>query len=116
LGPAGARVARGQPRPRLIEAAPSTRSLRMAPIGVVKVVEADKTFVGQSANARLLHLKRYPAEVDFRYNEPTALGVNGSMRPEAVRTGILGKRLDAGCQRINETVGHGGRTGIPLAD
>ena len=39
------------------------------------------------------HLKRYLCEVDFRYNERTALGVSDQERFEKAIPGIVGKRL-----------------------
>lgn len=39
------------------------------------------------------HLKRYLAEFDFRYNEREALGINDTMRAQAILEGIRGKRL-----------------------
>lgn len=39
------------------------------------------------------HLKRYLAEFDFRYTEREALGVNDTMRAQAILEGIRGKRL-----------------------
>ncbi len=41
-----------------------------------------------------LHLKRYLAEFDFRYNERTALGVNDAQRADKALEGIGGKRLN----------------------
>jgi transposase-like protein len=40
-----------------------------------------------------VHLKRYLAEFDFRYNQRVALGVSDPRRMEAALMGILGKRL-----------------------
>lgn len=39
------------------------------------------------------HLHRYLAEFDFRYTNRVALGVNDTMRADAILTGIVGKRL-----------------------
>jgi hypothetical protein len=39
------------------------------------------------------HLKRYPTEFDFRYNERMALGVNDAERARKAVAGITGKRL-----------------------
>jgi len=39
------------------------------------------------------HLKRYLAEFDFKYNEPSALGAEGSERTTKALSGIVGKRL-----------------------
>ncbi len=39
------------------------------------------------------HLHRYLAELDFRYNNRTALGINDTMRAEEALKGIVGKRL-----------------------
>jgi len=38
-------------------------------------------------------LKRYLAEFDFKYNEPSALGAEGSERTTKALSGIVGKRL-----------------------
>jgi hypothetical protein len=38
-------------------------------------------------------LHRYPAEVDFRYNDRIALGVKDNERAERLAKGIVGKRL-----------------------
>ncbi|MGH6677517.1 MAG: transposase, partial [Bradyrhizobium sp.] len=40
-----------------------------------------------------VHLKRYLAEFDFRYNQRVALGVSDPARTEAALRGIVGKRL-----------------------
>ncbi len=40
-----------------------------------------------------VHLKRYLAEFDFRYNEREKLGVNDKMRFEKAIPGIVGKRM-----------------------
>ncbi len=37
--------------------------------------------------------QRYLAEFDFRYNEPSALGVNDAQRMAKSVNGIVGKRL-----------------------
>jgi transposase-like protein len=39
------------------------------------------------------HLKRYPAEFDFRYNQRVALGIGDVERTELALGGIVGKRL-----------------------
>lgn len=39
------------------------------------------------------HLHRYLAEFDFRHNNRVALGVNDTMRADALAAGIVGKRL-----------------------
>jgi hypothetical protein len=39
------------------------------------------------------HLKRYPAEFDFRYNNRAKLGVNDGERAAKALLGIEGKRL-----------------------
>jgi hypothetical protein len=38
------------------------------------------------------HLKRYPAEFDFRYNERIALGIGDIERTRRALAGIVGKR------------------------
>ncbi|MEQ8325956.1 MAG: IS1595 family transposase [Parvibaculum sp.] len=49
--------------------------------------------VGTYHHVSQQHLKRYLAEFDFRYNEREALGVNDTMRAQAILEGIRGKRL-----------------------
>src|SRR5690606_21446743 len=49
--------------------------------------------VGTFHHVSQQHLKRYLAEFDFRYNEREALGVNDTMRAQAILEGIRGKRL-----------------------
>jgi hypothetical protein len=39
------------------------------------------------------HLKRFLAEFDFKYNERSALGAEGSERTTKALSGIVGKRL-----------------------
>ena len=49
--------------------------------------------VGTFHHVSQQHLKRYLAEFDFRYNEREALGVNDTMRAQAILESIRGKRL-----------------------
>jgi hypothetical protein len=59
---------------------PSTRALRQAQDAAQEEVV-------------LVHLKRYLAEFDFRYNERMALGVNDTERATKALKGVVGKRL-----------------------
>jgi hypothetical protein len=49
--------------------------------------------IGTYPHVSPLHLKRYLAEFDFRYNERMALGVDDKTRAAKAIKGIVGKRL-----------------------
>jgi hypothetical protein len=49
--------------------------------------------IGTYHHVSPLHLKRYLAEFDFRYNERMALGVDDKTRAAKAIKGIVGKRL-----------------------
>jgi hypothetical protein len=48
---------------------------------------------GTYQHCKELHLHRYLAEFDFRYNERVALGVNDRERAESLLKGNKGRRL-----------------------